>query len=63
MHRAEAVAILSTTEFDAVTLVDQATLTFGATGTEPSWIRCGGSPEDVNDDGLADLVCLFDTGC
>lgn len=56
------VAILSTIEFDAVTLVDQATLTFGATGTEPSWIRCGGSPEDVNDDGLADLVCLFDTG-
>jgi SdrD B-like domain len=55
------VAILSTREFDAVTQVDRQSLTFGATGVEQSWIRCGNPGEDVNDDGLADLVCHFDT--
>ena len=54
------VAILSTAEFDAATRVDQTSLTFGATGLEQSFVRCG-SPEDVNDDGRADLVCQFDT--
>lgn len=54
------VAILSTAEFDAVTRVDQTSLTFGATGLEQSFVRCG-APEDVNDDGRADLVCQFDT--
>ncbi|MDX8054625.1 SdrD B-like domain-containing protein [Lentzea sp. BCCO 10_0798] len=55
------VAVLSTTEFDAVTRVDQTSLTFGATGLEQSLVRCGSAGEDVNDDGLADLVCQFDT--
>jgi len=54
------VAILSTVEFDAAARVDRTSLTFGATGLEHSFVRCG-SPEDVNDDGLADLVCQFDT--
>lgn len=54
------VAILSTVEFDAAARVDRTSLTFGATGLEQSFVRCG-SPEDVNDDGLADLVCQFDT--
>ncbi|MCR3748000.1 SdrD B-like domain-containing protein [Lentzea californiensis] len=55
------VAVLSTTEFDAVTQVDRTSLTFGATGLEQSLVRCGSAGEDVNDDGLADLVCQFDT--
>jgi hypothetical protein len=55
------VAILSTVEFDAVALVDRQTLTFGATGLESSWIRCGSPGEDVNGDGLLDLICQFDT--
>jgi hypothetical protein len=55
------VAILSTVEFDAVALVDRQTLTFGATGLESSWLRCGSPGEDVNGDGLLDLICQFDT--
>lgn len=55
------VAILSTAEFNAVTQVDRTSLTFGATGLEPSFVRCGSPGEDVNDDGRADLVCQFDT--
>ncbi|GGU60766.1 SdrD B-like domain-containing protein [Lentzea flava] len=55
------VAILSTAEFDAVAQVDRTSLTFGATGLEQSFVRCGSPGEDVNDDGLADLVCQFDT--
>lgn len=54
------VAILSTATFDAPTEVVQSSLRFGATGTEDSWVRCG-APEDVDDDGLVDLVCHFDT--
>lgn len=54
------VAILSTVEFDAVAMVDRQTVTFGATGLEPSWIRCGSPGEDVNNDGLLDLICQFD---
>ncbi|KJK48078.1 hypothetical protein UK23_17995 [Lentzea aerocolonigenes] len=55
------VAILSTAEFNAVTQVDRTSLTFGATGLEQSFVRCGSPGEDVNDDGRADLVCQFDT--
>ncbi|MFS8101345.1 hypothetical protein LFM09_29885 [Lentzea alba] len=55
------VAILSTAEFDAVARVDRTSLTFGATGLEQSFVRCGSPGEDVNDDGRADLVCHFDT--
>jgi hypothetical protein len=54
-------AILSTTEFDALTQVDRQSLTFGATGTENSLVRCATAGEDVNDDGLLDLICQFDT--
>ncbi|GAA3630334.1 hypothetical protein GCM10022267_16370 [Lentzea roselyniae] len=55
------VAILSTAEFDAVAEVDRTSLTFGATGLEQSFVRCGSPGEDVDDDGRADLVCQFDT--
>jgi hypothetical protein len=54
------VAILSSPTFDAVTQVDQTSLTFGRTGSEKSLAFCSG-PQDVNGDGLPDLVCYFDT--
>ena len=65
------VAILSTTTFAAPNEVDESSLTFGRTGDEDSLHRRGKkanpncSAEDVNSDGLADLVCRFnsqDTG-
>ncbi len=55
------VAILSTEAFDAPGEVDPESLTFGRTGDEASLARCGRGGEDVNDDGLADLVCHFTT--
>jgi hypothetical protein len=55
------VAILSTPEFDAPTMVDRASLTFGSTGDEPSLASCNRSGSDVNSDGLLDLVCHFQT--
>jgi hypothetical protein len=55
------VAILSSATFDAPAVVDPATLTFGRTGDEDSFSHCGGSGEDVNADGLPDLVCHFNT--
>ncbi len=55
------VAILSTAGFDAPTRVDRLSLTFGATGDEPSLAFCDASAVDVNADGLADLVCHFET--
>jgi len=60
-HGTIPVAILSTTTFDAVTSVDTATLTFGRTGTEQSLGFCNPGGEDVNGDGLLDLVCHFDS--
>ena len=54
------VAILSSPTFDAVNQVDQTSLTFGHTGNEKSLAFCSG-PQDVNGDGLLDLVCHFDT--
>lgn len=60
------VAILSTASFDA-TGVDAQTLTFGASGDEDSLARRGRGRapqcgvEDVNTDGLPDLVCHFET--
>lgn len=54
-----AVAILSTPPFDATKLVDQSTLRFGATGNEPSLVRCSKQNTDVNFDGLLDLSCRF----
>jgi 6-phosphogluconolactonase (cycloisomerase 2 family) len=55
------VAILSTLSFDAVTQVDPKSLTFGRTGNEASLARCGAEGQDVNNDGLPDLVCQFNT--
>ena len=54
------VAVLSGPTFDAVALVDQTSLTFGHTGNEKSLAFCSG-PQDVNGDGLLDLVCHFNT--
>jgi hypothetical protein len=54
------VAVLSSTEFDAASL-DPASLTFGRSGDEPSLARCNPLPEDMNGDGLADVVCHFAT--
>lgn len=51
------VALLSDSDFNAVT-VDQSSLTFGVTGDEPSLARCL-YPQDVNHDGMLDLVCDF----
>ena len=55
------VALLSTDGFDAPTQVDQSSLTFGRTGVEPSLAFCNTTPQDVNGDGLLDLVCHFRT--
>lgn len=54
------VAVLSGPTFDAVAQVDQTSLTFGRTGGERSLAFCSG-PQDVNGDGLLDLVCHFNT--
>jgi len=62
-----AVAILSTSTFDAATQVDVNSLTFGQTGNENSLVRHRktGLPQyevrDVNGDGLLDLVVNFET--
>lgn len=53
------VALLSSTQFDALT-VDTTSLTFGATGAEESHPRCSKEGEDVNGDGRQDLVCHFE---
>jgi hypothetical protein len=61
------VAILSTGDFNAANEVDRASLTFGKTGDEKSLHLRGRSgvpncgEEDVNGDGLSDLVCHFST--
>ncbi len=54
------VAILSTNAFNAISKVDPNSLTFGSTGDEQSLAFCSGA-EDVNGDGLLDLVCHFYT--
>jgi hypothetical protein len=55
------VAILSSTTFDALSQINVNSLTFGRTGTEPSLAFCNSGGEDVNGDGLPDLVCHFYT--
>ena len=60
-HGTIPVAILSTATFNAVTSIDPTTLTFGRTGTEQSLAFCNTGGEDVNGDGLLDLVCHFQT--
>jgi hypothetical protein len=54
------VALLSSDTLDVTTGVDPDSLTFGVTGSEPSWLSCEPDPVDVNADGLPDLICLFD---
>lgn len=53
------VALLSSSEFNALD-VDTTSLTFGATGYEPSLSKCAKAGEDVNGDGLLDMVCHFE---
>jgi len=53
------VASLSSPTFDAPAEVDKSSLTFGRTGDEASLAFCTNSNEDVNDDGLVDVVCHF----
>jgi hypothetical protein len=55
------VAVLSGAAFDAPGQVNQASLTFGRTGYESSLAQCSSDREDVNEDGLPDLVCHFTT--
>jgi hypothetical protein len=55
------VAILSTANFNAPVRVDTTTLSFGHFGDEQSLAFCNPSGEDVNGDGLPDLVCHFFT--
>lgn len=55
------VAILSGPTLDSPSQVDTSSLTFGRTGDENSLAFCSPSPEDVNGDGLLDLVCHFTT--
>jgi len=55
------VAIISTSSFNAVTAVDTTSLTFGRTGTEHSLGFCNSGGEDINGDGLPDLICHFET--
>lgn len=54
------VAVLSNSSFDAITQVDLDSLTFGRTGDELSQARMP-HEEDVNGDGLLDIVCHFKT--
>jgi len=55
------VAILSTQEFCAPEMVNKDSLTFGFEGDEQSLAFCNSEGEDVNGDGLEDLVCHFYT--
>ena len=55
------VAILSTAFFDAPANVDKTSLTFGHSGDEKTLAFCDLLPQDVNGDGLPDLVCHFTT--
>jgi len=55
------VAILTTPTFSGPGLIDIHSLTFGSTGTEYSLAFCNIGGEDVNGDGLLDLVCHFDS--
>ncbi len=52
-------AVLSTSSSDVSVLIDVASLTFGRTGDEPSLAAC--VSEDVDKDGIKDLICHFRT--
>jgi len=58
-HGTIPIAIISTTTFNAAATVDASSLTFGRTGDEQSLAFC--NADDVNGDGLIDLVCHFET--
>lgn len=53
-----AVAILSAPWFDPVRQIDKASIMFGPTGTEGTAPSC--TPDEMNEDGVSDLVCQFD---
>jgi hypothetical protein len=55
------VAVLSSPTFGAPSIVDTTSLTFGRTGNETSLDFCSSTPEDVNGDGLLDVICHFKT--
>jgi len=55
------VAIFSTSTFSAPNDVDVNTLRFGYTGFETSLALCNVNGEDVDGDGVLDLVCHFNT--
>jgi hypothetical protein len=55
------VAVLSDVTFDTPSEVDRSSLSFGHTGTEASLAMCNKDAQDVNGDGLLDLVCHFYT--
>jgi hypothetical protein len=55
------VAVLSTPDFDAASMVDRTSLTFGRTGDEHSLILCFKRGLDMNRDRNPDLFCLFRT--
>lgn len=55
------VGILSSPTFNALSEVYVNSLTFGRTGAESSLAFCNSGGEDVNGDGLLDLVCHFYT--
>lgn len=57
-ERSIPVAILSAPWFDPVRQIDQSSIRFGPTGTERSAASC--IADDVNEDGVTDLVCQFD---
>jgi 6-phosphogluconolactonase len=53
------VAVLSTSSFNAPSLVDMNSLTFGHSGTEKSLAYCDTHSKDVNHDKMPDVVCHF----
>ena len=55
------VAILSSTDFDAPSMVHRNALTFGRSGDEQSLVFCNKNGVDLNRDGLPDLLCHFRT--
>lgn len=55
------VAILSSKTFNAPVQVNMNSLTFGRSGTEKSLAYCDTHRNDVNHDGMPDLVCFFNT--
>ena len=55
------VAILGSPTFDVVNFVDRTSLTFGASGDEPSLDPSRFGVRDVNRDDLPDLICYFET--